>query len=1151
MKNKVIAMLMVALMLLSVMAPAAVAVEIPEFGTKTAEFNGHTYVLVDESMTWKEAKAYCEEKGGYLATVTSQEEQDFITGLIEGGTKCQYWLGATDEGHEGYFRWITGEPFDFIGPVEDPSIRFDNCALNAYGAENYMQIIGKCSGYGAWDYMKGYWNDACADNTLNGSNFFVTENVGFICEFGGMEPATFEGNGHTYVVYDTPLTWTEAKTFCEEQGGYLATITSQAEQDFIVNLIKDGYKNFYWLGASDDKVEGNWQWVTGESFEYTGPGYSAFDNFGGNENYLQMWTNYPTWVSDAYDVKAPNYDYCGTWNDTSEDCSMSHDNYDWAYFDRAYSGFICEFGDVDLPIFNGHTYYVFNDSMTWAEAKAACEAMGGYLATITSQAEQEFIEKLIATGTKKQYWLGATDEEEEGNWKWVTGEPFIYSLAISFDNAYEGENYLQILREDLAEPLLANVWNDANNEGTVEGDAFFNKANTGYICEFGDSEMPMDNGKAVQYNGHTYVAFDLSMTWKEAEAYCERLGGTLATITSAAEQAAVEEIISTGTKKMYWLGGTDEEKENIWKWVTGEPFVYWNESTCFDNAFYGENYLQVLREPYQGELQANAWNDANNEGTVPAQSEQWYFATENTGFVLELGTNEMPVEKSGKTPIIYIIGRTIIYNEQGQSVIPGDLSTVTNIVEQNGDLLAEAVLLNSWTKYSNTIYNGVEPLYRNYRLNNDGEVDNGSHIAWSYSTSTISHVQKGLSTYQFEYDGRLDPCDIADDLKQYIDDVKAVTGSDTVHIVSRCLGCNIATAYFAEYGWDDVETAVFYASAAMGYDYLSDLFSGNVSVSAEALDNFVDQRVGPEDIEDDAARELVKSLVHTIRTMGLLKYGTSITNTILRNLSTKLIDRLVLATYGTCPGYWSMINDTRFEEAKKFVFGDEAETTYKNLVEKIDNFHYNVMNNTIDMLKEMDADGVKINVICKYGLQTPPFVKSSKELSDNTIDVYSQSFYGATCAYTGRTLTKDQIKAAKANGTDKFISPDKTIDSSTALFPDQTWYIKNYEHNPFFDCFNEMIMDMCYSETQLTVFDDARYPQYLIYDPVTSTYAPLVDEDAQAEETEETTQGSEGSEGSEEGGKTDDASGKKKSGNIFVRIIRAIANFIRALFGLK
>lgn len=49
---------------------------VPTFGalaadSDTAQYNGHTYKRFDESMSWKDAKAYCESIGGYLATITS------------------------------------------------------------------------------------------------------------------------------------------------------------------------------------------------------------------------------------------------------------------------------------------------------------------------------------------------------------------------------------------------------------------------------------------------------------------------------------------------------------------------------------------------------------------------------------------------------------------------------------------------------------------------------------------------------------------------------------------------------------------------------------------------------------------------------------------------------------------------------------------------------------------------------------------------------------------------------------------------------------------------------------------------------------------------------------------------------------------------
>ncbi len=40
-------------------------------------------------------------------------------------------------------------------------------------------------------------------------------------------------NGHSYQRFDTALNWTLAKTACAALGGHLATITSQAENDWV------------------------------------------------------------------------------------------------------------------------------------------------------------------------------------------------------------------------------------------------------------------------------------------------------------------------------------------------------------------------------------------------------------------------------------------------------------------------------------------------------------------------------------------------------------------------------------------------------------------------------------------------------------------------------------------------------------------------------------------------------------------------------------------------------------------------------------------------------------------------------------------------------------------------------------------------------
>jgi len=80
--------------------------------------------------------------------------------------------------------------------------------------------------------------------------------------------------------------------------------------------------------------------------------------------------------------------------------------------------------------FGGHTYALFADKVSWHVAKWACEAMGGYLACVESKEEDQFINQLC---NGKDAWLGGTDEEWEGDWRWVNGAPMKYKNA-RFDN---------------------------------------------------------------------------------------------------------------------------------------------------------------------------------------------------------------------------------------------------------------------------------------------------------------------------------------------------------------------------------------------------------------------------------------------------------------------------------------------------------------------------------------------------------------------------------------------------------------------------------------------------------------------------------------------------------------------------------------------
>jgi len=120
------------------------------------------------------------------------------------------------------------------------------------------------------------------------------------------------GNGHYYEVrYPGPagINWTNAQNDAVSAGGYLATITSAAEDEFVFNLINANTN--LWVFSSDNKFgpltggykvvdDGvtNWAWVTGEPFTYQNWGPSR-PNSSSAVDHVQYFTRDPDATNDA------------------------------------------------------------------------------------------------------------------------------------------------------------------------------------------------------------------------------------------------------------------------------------------------------------------------------------------------------------------------------------------------------------------------------------------------------------------------------------------------------------------------------------------------------------------------------------------------------------------------------------------------------------------------------------------------------------------------------------------------------------------------------------------------------------------------------------------------------------------------------------
>ncbi|XP_052320934.1 CD209 antigen-like protein C isoform X1 [Oncorhynchus keta] len=105
--------------------------------------------------------------------------------------------------------------------------------------------------------------------------------------------------------------------------------------------------------------------------------------------------------------------------------------------------------------FDSSLYFISTEKKTWKQSRQDCLERGADLVIINSREEQTFLFNL-----NKRLWIGLTDSDNEGIWKWVDGTPLItgYWYYPQPDNAVptQNEDCVEIRNDQL--PLKA--WND-------------------------------------------------------------------------------------------------------------------------------------------------------------------------------------------------------------------------------------------------------------------------------------------------------------------------------------------------------------------------------------------------------------------------------------------------------------------------------------------------------------------------------------------------------------------------------------------------------------------------------------------------------------------------------------------------------------------
>lgn len=293
----------------------------------------------------------------------------------------------------------------------------------------------------------------------------------------------------------------------------------------------------------------------------------------------------------------------------------------------------------DAAEFNGHHYYVYDmdNITTWEQAEAYCESLGGYLATITSREEDEFVYFYLKNNFDyESAYFGFTDREEEGTWVWVNGETSTYT------NWNPGEPNDENPNEDYAMYYYKypeGTWND--------GDFGYETLNSGqvFICEWGEPTT------VNIYNMYAEKVKEYEERYGEAEVRDDGSSGQYMTGVCFAK---LVDFAGDGQKELlvvYSDGSQEGIPQNytaeVWKVTDGQMFMLYSGEICFSDG--GFEYVDLWTGSEKSYLCAggfgNEWYGFDENGQFKLVREATMRMSQSGEWIYEVNGKEVSSEE--------------------------------------------------------------------------------------------------------------------------------------------------------------------------------------------------------------------------------------------------------------------------------------------------------------------------------------------------------------------------------------------------------------------------------------------------------------------------------------------------------------------------
>ncbi|NWX61081.1 MRC1 protein, partial [Promerops cafer] len=354
------------------------------FWTEDVSTGIHYQINSESALTWHQARKSCQQQNAELLSITETQEQAYVGDLTK-EFGFAFWIGLNALDFNSGWQWAGGSPFRYLNWA--PGKR---CIYFVV-----FELI----------LIKQQLIKTALANFISGKPILIysssrSRSLPVQCTDGWWPYA-----GHCYSIHQDPKTWKDALSSCKKQDGDLASIHNIAEYSFLVSQL--GYKptEGLWLGLNDLEAHFCFEWSDGTPVALTKWRRRQPSRTAGLEDCVAMKGQDGYWVTDICNKKLGYICKKKPSSQSSEKGTIEDPG--------------CQKG---WKRFGFHCYLVGSALLTFSEANKTCEQSKAYLATVESRNEQTFLTSLTGLRSEKYFWIGLSDTEERGSFRWSNGE---------------------------------------------------------------------------------------------------------------------------------------------------------------------------------------------------------------------------------------------------------------------------------------------------------------------------------------------------------------------------------------------------------------------------------------------------------------------------------------------------------------------------------------------------------------------------------------------------------------------------------------------------------------------------------------------------------------------------------------------------------